>query len=267
MKKIFFTSLLIVLVSAGCSEYNKVLKSSDIQYKYDKGVEYFEDEKYYNALPIFEELIGLTRGTQMAEKVYYYHAQTNYYVGDYYLANYRLTNFTKSFSYSPLAEECLFLAAMCSYKLSPVFSLDQTDTKVAINEMQLFLDRYPETTLRDSCNKMIMQLNAKLERKSYEMAQLYEKTQYYKSAVIALEDAIVDYPTSPYREDMFFLMVKASFKYAERSIDEVKVERYNDCIEHYYKFVASYPQSDYLKTAESYFEESRKEIERLNEKL
>ncbi|MFT4778868.1 MAG: outer membrane protein assembly factor BamD [Flavobacteriales bacterium] len=267
MKKVFFASLFVVLVSSGCSEYNKVLKSSDIQYKYDKGVEYFDDDKFFNALPIFEELIGLTRGTQMAEKVYYYHAQTNYFVRDYYLANYYLTNFTKTFSYSPLAEDCQFLAAMCSYKLSPVYSLDQTDTKVAINEMQLFLDTYPSTSLRDSCNKMVMELNAKLERKSYEVAQLYEKTAYYKSAVIALEDAIVDYPTSPYREDMFFLMVRASFKYAEKSIDEVKVERYNECMEHYYKFVASYPKSDFLKSAETYFEASREEIERLNEKL
>ncbi len=62
-------------------------------------------------------------------------------------------------------------------------------------------------------------------------------------------------------------MVRASFKYAEKSIDEVKVERYNECMEHYYKFVASYPKSDFLKSAETYFEASREEIERLNEKL
>lgn len=267
MKHLLFASLVVMLVSSGCSEYNKVLKSSDIEYKYEKAVEYFEDEKYYNALPIFEELIGLTRGTQRAEKVYYYHAQSNYYIRDYYLANYYLTNFTKNFAYSPLAEECQFLAAMCSFNLSPEYSLDQTDTKVAINEMQLFLDKYPQTALRDSCNNMIRGLNSKLELKSYEKAQLYEKTQYYKSAVIALENAIQDYPTSPYKEEMYFLMVRASYKFAERSVDEVKLERFNDCIEHYYKFVASYPESDKLKTAEFYFEESRKEIDRLNEKL
>ena len=49
---LFALSSLLLMTVAGCSEYNKVLKSTDIEYKYTKAIEYFEDESYYKALPI-----------------------------------------------------------------------------------------------------------------------------------------------------------------------------------------------------------------------
>ncbi len=259
--------LLVILVSfgvmVGCSDYNKVLKSTDLDFKLKRAIEYYEDERCYQALPVFEELIALTRGTQRAEQVYYYHAKSHYCAGDYYMANYYFTNFTKNFAFSAYAEECQFLAALCSYRLSPNFSLDQTDTKLALTELQLFMDRYPSSTLRDSCNSMITELNSKLELKSFEIAQLYVKTESYKSAVVALRNALKDYPNSIYREEMMFLMVKSSYLYATRSVEEKKLERFNEAIEHYFNFVAYFPVSPRLKEAEPFYEASRKELERL----
>ncbi|MFM1930934.1 MAG: hypothetical protein RL226_237, partial [Bacteroidota bacterium] len=198
--------VLIALFSFSCGEYNKVLKSNDVNYKYEKAVEYFNDDRCMQALPIFEELIGLVRGSQLSEGVYYYYAKCHYCIGDYYLANYYFNNFAKTFVYSPHAEECQFMAAMCSYNLSPEYTLDQTDTRLAINEMQLFMDKYPDSAKRDTCNLLIAELNSKLERKSFEIARLYEKTQNYKSAVLALNNALKEYPNSPYKEEMMFLI-------------------------------------------------------------
>lgn len=253
----------VAVVVFSCSEYNKVLKSTDIDFKLTKAIEYYEDERCYQALPVFEELIALTRGTQKAEKVYYYHAKSHFCAGDYYMANYYFNNFTKNFSYSPYAEECQFLAALCSYRLSPNFSLDQTDTKLALTELQLFMDRYPTSDLRDSCGTMIKELNSKLELKSFEIAQLYVKTESYKSAVVALKNAIKDYPNSVYREEMMFLMVKSSYLYATRSVEEKKMERFSEAIEHYFNFVSYFPNSLRLREAEGFYESSRKETERL----
>lgn len=265
MKRILFFSwtAMLIIGAVSCGEYNKVLKSTDIDYKYEKAVEYFEDDRCYQSLPILEELIGLTRGTQRAEQVYYYHAKSHYCAGDYYYANHYFNNFVKNFSYSTLAEECQFLAALCSYNLSPSHRLDQTDTKLAINELQLFQDRYPASELRDSCANMIRRLNAKLELKSFEIARLYAQTENYKSAVVALDNAIKQYPTSKYKEEMMYLMIRSSYLYASKSIEEKKLERYNEAIEHYFNFVAYFPQSSFLKRAETYYEESRLEVERL----
>lgn len=254
----------VLMTSLGCSEYNKVLKSNDIEFKYTKALEYFKDGKCYQALPIFEELIGMVRGTMRAEDVYYYYAQSQYCVGDYYLANYYLKNFVKTFANSKYTEECLFLAAMCSYQLSPNFSLDQSDTRTAIDEFQLFIDRYPYSKLKDSCNTMVGELRHKLEKKSFEVASLYAKTEKYKSAVIALNNSLKDYPDTQYREDIMFLLVKSSYLYAQGSIESKKLERFNDTIDRYYTFVAHFPESKYLSEAEHYFVQSQKYLEEQN---
>lgn len=256
--------ILLVTTILACGEYNKVLKSKDIDYKLEKAIEYYQDERCYQALPVLEELIGLTRGTQKAEQVYYYHAKAHYCGKDFYMANYYFNNFVKNFSFSPLAEECQFLAAKCSYNLSPNYKLDQTDTKLALNELQLFVDRYPHSELVDSCDRMVRRLNEKLELKSYEIAKLYVKTERYSSATVALKNAVKDYPSSPFREEMMFLMVKSSYLYASKSVEEKKFDRFTEAIEHYFNFVAYYPESKWLRQAETFYEASRKEIDRLD---
>jgi outer membrane protein assembly factor BamD len=248
-----------------CSEYNKVLKSTDINYKYEKSVEYFNKEQYYKSLPLLEELIGLTRGTQLAENVQYYYARSQYGVKDYYMANYYLKTFNKTFSNSPKAEECLFLAAECSFQLSPSYSLDQTDTQNAINEYQLFLDKYPYSNLRDSANHQIGRLNGKLERKDYEIAYQYAKTLRYKAATSAFKEFLKEYPASGYREEAMYMIVKCNYLLAEGSIEEKKLERMRATSESYLTFAAAFPDSKWIDDAKSYFEKSEKQIKELTE--
>ncbi len=248
-----------------CSEYNKVLKSTDINYKYEKSVEYFNKEQYYKSLPLLEELIGLTRGTQLAENVQYYYARSQFGVKDYYMANYYLKTFNKTFSNSPKAEECLFLAAECSFQLSPSYSLDQTDTQNAINEFQLFLDKYPYSNLRDSANHQIERLNGKLERKDYEIAYQYAKTLRYKAATSAFKEFLKEYPASKYREEAMYMIVKCNYLLAEGSIEEKKLERMRAASESYLTFAAAFPGSKWIDDAKSYFEKSEKQIKELTE--
>ena len=264
-----FFNVLILLVAliwllSGCSEYNKVLKSTDINYKYTKAKEYYDSTYYYKSLPILEELIGLTRGTQLAEDVYYLYARSHFGVKDYYLANYYLKTFTKTFSNSTRAEECLFLAAECSYELSPSYSLDQTDTRNAIDEYQLFLDKYPNSHLKDSANHQVERLSLKLERKAYENAYQFAKTLKYKAATSALKDFIREYPGSIYREEAMYLIIKSKYLLADGSVDSKKLDRFRETIESYITFVSAFPKSKYLNELDKFNEKSLNWVEQLS---
>jgi len=263
----FFKALVLLISFAwiipGCSEYNKVLKSTDINYKFTKAKEYYDSTSFYKALPLLEELIGLTRGTQLAEDVYYMYAKCHYGVKDFYLANYYLKTFTKTFTTSPRSEECLFMAAECSYQLSPSYSLDQTDTRNAMDEYQLFLDKYPGSHLKDSANHQMERLAMKLERKAYENAYQFAKTLKYKAATSALKDFIKDYPGSVYREEAMYLIVKCQYMLAEGSVEEKKLERMRAVGENYRTFATAFPESKYLNEAEGYFRKSEKQVEKL----
>ena len=144
-----FTNILIgVLIIAflsSCSEYNKLLKSSDYNKKYDAAIAYYEKKEYTKALALLEELVSVYRGTNKAEKIMYYYAYATYAVHDYLLAGYHFNNFVRTFPASDKAEECSFMYAYCYYLESPRYSLDQTDTKNAIKELQYFINKYPDS--------------------------------------------------------------------------------------------------------------------------
>ncbi len=257
----FFIFLLFSLAS--CSEYNKVLKSTDVEYKYTKAKEYFEDGDYSKALSLFDELGTLFRGSSRSEEVQYYIANCYYNLKDYYFANYYFKNFAKTYPASPKSEDAYFKSAYCSYLNSPKFSLDQSDTEQSIDEFQLFLNRYPATSLKDSANTMIDELRMKLELKAYENAKLYYLTENYKSAAVALQNLVRDFPESPHREEIAYLIVKSSYLLAVNSIDSKKEERLNATIENYHKFVDSFPESKRIQDAEVYYSNAIRELDKI----
>ena len=56
-KTIFITLLIGLLAfSFGCGKYQKVLKSSDANYKYEMAVKYYEKGDFNRAMPLFREL-------------------------------------------------------------------------------------------------------------------------------------------------------------------------------------------------------------------
>lgn len=253
-RALFFPAL--VVFAFGCSGYNKVLKSNDPEYKFQKAVEYYKDGDCFKSLPIFDELIPILRGTQRSEDVYYYFAYNHYCTREYYLANFYFKNFVKNFPSSKYTEECTFMAAMCSYQISPDYTLDQTQTKLAIDEFQLFMNRYPGSSLRDSCNTMIETLRLKLETKAFDVAKQYLKTEKYKAAHLAFDNLFRDYPGTRFREEAMYLQVKAAHLYANNSLPAKMFERHESTVKSYLNFVAAFPESQWLKDAENYYAKS-----------
>jgi outer membrane protein assembly factor BamD len=259
-----FTLLILAgLSNSGCSEYNKIMKSTDLDYKYERALGFLDSNKCYGALPILEEVVSLSRGTEQSIDAQYHFAEAHRCVGDNYLARYYFKSFAKTFPNDPRAEQAQFESAMCSYRLSPKPSLDQMETEQAIEEFQLFMDRYPASAYRDSCQSMVDGLRRKLEIKSFESAHLYYHTGKYKSAVIAFENAMKEYPDTPFREKMQWLIVDSYFKYAQLSTDRRKLERYNDTIEAFLTFVARFPESQYMELAQAVHEKSIYAIDNL----
>jgi outer membrane protein assembly factor BamD len=258
-----FAMALVLASSPGCSEYNKIMKSTDLDYKYERALGFLDSNKCYGALPILEEVVSLTRGTERAVDAQYNFAKAHRCVGDYYLARYYFKMFAKTFPNDPRSEQAQFESAVCSYLLSPKPSLDQLESEQAIEEFQLFMDRYPASSFRDSSQAMVNELRHKLEIKSFESAYNYYHTENYKSAVIAFENALKEYPDTPFREQMQWLIVDSYFRYAEMSTERRKLERYNDTIEAFLTFVARYPESPYMAQARKLHDKSVQAIDNL----
>ena len=243
---LFILLLLASVVMVSCSNHQKILKSTDNEAKYEKAMEYYEKGDYYRALQVFEQLMPVYRGTAKAEKLYFYYANAYYQEREYILASYYFKRFALNFPSSQWAEEASFLAAYTKYLDSPRYSLDQTVTREAIDEFQLFINRYPFGAKAKEANDLIDQLRLKLQMKSYSIANLYYKMEDYRAAIVSYEGMLKDYPDTEYKEEILYRIIRSYYQYAFKSIDEKKKERYESAVKSYYDFVSLYPESKYI---------------------
>lgn len=265
LKKAFPALLVITTIFAfsGCSKYQRILKSNDFEQKFDMAKMYYDNGKYQKAFPLFEELITVFRGTSKAEDVYYYYAYCNYQVGDYMLAGYHFDNFIRTFPRSSRAEDAQFMNAKCYFLDSADPTLDQASTNKAIDELQLFINKYPESPKVDECNDLMDRLRFKLETKSFNGAKLYYRVGEYKAAIFALRNTLKDYPDTKYREEISFMILRSSYLLADNSVEEKKLERFEQTLTACNEFIERFPRSKDVSSAKSIKEECKQELEKL----
>lgn len=262
-KRITFILLIVVaLFGQSCkSKFEKLKASNDNAKKYQEGVRLYTKKDYTKALVLFDDLVERYRGLTEAEDLYYYYSYTHYKLRDYVTARYHFKIFADTYPSSPKAEECRYMAAYCFYLESPTFSLDQANTIKAIDALQLFINLYPKSDRGQEAAKLIQDLRDKLEIKSFENAKMYLEIGDYKSAVIAFNNSMRDYPDTKFSEEMEFMMIKAQYLYAKNSFENKQEERFNEAILLYNEFIESYPGSKFAKEAEQLKKDSEKGIE------
>ena len=245
-----FAITLLGLVS--CNGYNSALKSDDYAEKFEKANSLYDSGEEVRSIALYEQIYQRMPKTGEGELAYFRIGKA-YYIGeDYYMAGYYLSMFSKRFPSSPKAEETLFLSAMCSVNNSPEVSLDQNETELAINDLQQFVNRYPSSSLVDSCNNTIDRLRYKLESKDFQAVKLYAKTENFRAAVSSAMTFMDDYPASTYKEEVYFILVKNSYLLSKNSVESKKLERIDLTMERYRTFVAEFPESKYATQVANY---------------
>lgn len=227
MKK-FLSVLLVVVLLSSCSEYQKALKSEDVGKKFDAAVTQYEKGKYNKAIRLFEQIAPAYRGKPQAEKMFYLFAQSYYKTEQYYLAGYQFESFVSGYPKSEKVEEASFLAAKSYSMLSPIYSLDQTDTNKAIGKLQGFIDTYPNSPYFAEANTALKVLTDKLEKKVYENAKQYNTISDFKSAIVALDNFIADYPGTQFKEEALFYKFDSAYQLGINSVPSKMEERLNN---------------------------------------
>ena len=260
LQNILIISLLVVL--SACNGYNKLQKSSDYKLKYAKALEYYDKEDYYKALNLFDQVMPFYRGTDESEDMQYKYAYAYYYQKDFIMASYYFNRFTKTFPTSKYVEECAYMSAYCKYLDSPKYSLDQTNTKEAIKELQIYINTYPYSNRVKKSNELIDELRTKLQKKSLEIAKLYLKMKRYKAAVTSFENLLKEYPDTQFKEEALFRTIEAYYFYASKSVRSKRKERYLEAVDNYNEFISLYPDSIYNKDLDYMVKQAQKEINR-----
>ncbi len=267
MKKSVPLILLVVLVFIGVScQFQHILKGDDVEKKYATAVEMYTKKDYARALQLFDQLVGSMRATDKAQKIYYFYAYCYYGQKDYTMASYYFKRYVTNFPNTKEAEECSFMSAYCYFLNSPEYMLDQTNTYDALKELQLFINTYPNSSRIPECNDLIDKLRTKLEYKDYKIARMYYRMADYTASIKSYNNILKEYPETPHKEEILFLIFKSYHKFAKQSIEEKKKDRYQKAMNAYKDFIQEFPESQYLSEAKSLKGRAEKEMELLYQK-
>ena len=243
--KNFLVTLLTIITLSSCSEYQKALKSEDVSVKFNKGTELYDAGKYGKANKLFTQIVPQYRGKPQAEKLMFMYSNSFYMMRDYYLAAYQFERFESAYPKSEKAEEALFLSAKSYYELSPVYSKEQKETKEALDKLQLFINKYPESQYISQVNTMVKELDYKLEKKAFEIAKQYNRIRDYEASIKSFDNFILEFPGTSFREEAMFYRLDAAYKLAINSVERKKEMRTNNAIAFYNSFKKSYPNSEH----------------------
>jgi outer membrane protein assembly factor BamD len=279
MKKYtIIATLVTAMMTTSCGEYNKVLKSTDYEAKYEAAKSYFGEGHYGRSATLLEELVTILKGTPSAQESMYMLGMSYYNQGDFETASHYFTTYYNSYPRGTYTELARYYSGKALYLDTPEPRLDQSGTYKAVQELQMFMEYFPGSRHQEEAQQMIFTLQDKLVMKDYMAAKLYYdlgsytgNSSYtttgnnYQACIVTAQNALRDYPYTQLREDLSILILRAKYDMAKESVDEKKEERMRDAIDEYYAFRNEFPDSKYTKEVENVYKDCSKYVKENND--
>lgn len=258
--------LLFVLLLSSCNELTKVQKSTDLYEKYSYAKKFYNTGKYEWAAQTLEEILPYFRGSSEMEQALYLKAQAYYKAKDYVQAQTAFSQYYTEFPNGEYTELARFYSGYGLAQDIPDPRLDQAKTIAAMQELQLFLDYYPQSEKAEEAKQLLFSLQENLAEKEVLNAKLYyDLGNYifnnYESCIITARNAMKSYLYSIHKEEMHYYVVASLYQIAKNSVVEKQQKRLRDLRDEYYNFINEFPEGKYRKTVDKYFEYAEKNID------
>lgn len=260
-----FLLLLVVSTITSCSDFNKIVKNDDYDKKLQKAEELYSEKSYNRALVLYEQVYQRYPSDKRGELSYFKLGKSYYQLEDFYMSSYYFGNFANRFPSSDKVEESLYFSALSSVANSPSPSLDQEETELAINELQFFVSKFPQSRRVDSCNILMDKMRGKLEQKAFDALKLYDKMERYNAAVFSAESFLEDYPRSDRKLEVVMIKLENAFTLADKSVFSKRKERLEKVLEIYDLYQNEIQMSKYFSKAADISEKAAQRLEAVDE--
>ena len=256
-KSIFIVLFAVVLTS--CSEYQKALKSEDVEPKYKvgnelykKGLEVDKNKYLKRSIRLFEQILPQYQGKPQGQLIAFKIANAYYIIGDNIIASYKFKRFVNSYPDSPKFEEAFFKSAKSLYELSPRYSKDQSETTKAINKLQAYVNKFQNGQYYEEANELLSQLQFKLEKKRYEIAKQYHHREIYKAAIESFDNFLIEFPGTTLKDKALFYKFESAYLLAINSVPSKVKSRLKEAKAIYEKYIETIENPAFKDEANKY---------------
>lgn len=219
---ILFLSLLLLSCGGGQESSRPESIQDNVMARFNEGKVAYEKGEYQEAIRIFDEIRIQAPTSAVAAEAAFLQGMARYKMESYSAAAVDFRGVRRSHSGSDYAALAQYMIGESYYEMTPRTELDQTYAYHALNEYQTFLRDFPKarTSLVDSAQSRIREIRNRLAHKVLLAAELYVKTEEYKSAVIYFERVLDQFYDSDHAAEAQLRL--AELAYRRNRLDEAR---------------------------------------------
>ncbi len=155
------------------------------------------------------------------------------------LAENEFREFLTFYPTSPRADYAQFRLAFAYSKQMLGADRDQTATRETIKELQVFLDKYPNSSLMSDARKLMRQAKDRLSDASFIVGNYYYRVKWYRGAIDRFREILKTDPEYTKRDAVYFLLAESLLKTNEKA----------EALPYYERLIKEFEQSEYLQDA------------------
>ncbi len=177
------------------------------KFLYDKGTEALNDRQWMRAREYFRQLVDNYPQSPLRP-------DAKLALGDTYLGENSLESlvlgineFREFLSFYPThkrADYAQYKLGLAHFQQMLGPQRDQTQTKEAIAGFEVFLERYPQSSLIDEVRKKYREARDRLSQSEYEVGVFYWRTRWYPGAVDRFRELLKEDPEFSNRDGVYF---------------------------------------------------------------
>ncbi|HIE04707.1 MAG TPA: outer membrane protein assembly factor BamD [Candidatus Latescibacteria bacterium] len=191
--KVWIASALIL---SGCAATGGKVEDLTPEMRLQRAKTWIKEGRYERAIGELQELLTRFPGAEWAPEARFFLGEAYYRSGDYASAVSEYGQVVEQYGLSPWAERAQFKIAMSYLRQSLPPTLDQEETRKALEAFRRFLEDYPDSPLAGEARRHVRECLDKLAEKLYRIGKVYLKLGHPEAAKIYFRDLLDEYPNS-----------------------------------------------------------------------
>lgn len=214
----------------------------------DRGNAELKEENWLNAREYFRQIVDNYQQSPLRP-------EAKLGVGDTYLgegttealvlAGNEYREFLTFYPTNPRADYAQYKLAMSHVKQMRAAERDQSETREAIKEFEVFFARYPNSSLTPEVKKQWRQARDRLSEASYRVGLFYFRIRHYRGAIPRFQEVLKEDPGYSGRDALYYYLAESLARSGEKAA----------AIPYFDRLLKEFEQSEYREDAKKRLEE------------
>jgi len=236
----------LAVMLAGCAGKSNTMPPGTAdadKFLFDRGTEAAKDRKWINAREYFRNLVDNYPQSPFRPDAKLALGDT--YVGEHSTESLLLgaNEFREFLTFYPTharADYAQLQLARCYVEQMLAPERDQTATRDAIKEIEIFLQRYPNSALMPEARKMERDAKDRLSQANYRVGYYYFRVQWYVGAIDRFRDVLAADPAFTNRDAVYYHLAESLYR----------TDKKTEALPYYERLLREFEKSDYLEATQ-----------------